>query len=135
MDKNRKRFWLTPPDLYEKLDSEFHFDFDPCPHPRPDDFNGMKVPWGKSNYINPPFIKAEAFEGVGPTDFARKAIEEQEKGNDSVLILPVRSYITLLLEAGAEARSLGRVRFLEIESKEPWKTPTSIVAFILRGKK
>lgn len=33
--KNRnlehKDDWATPKDFYEKLDSEFKFDFDPCP--------------------------------------------------------------------------------------------------------
>lgn len=33
------RYWRTPPDLYAKLDAEFGFDFDPCPYPRPEDFN------------------------------------------------------------------------------------------------
>ena len=28
------KYWITPPDLYERLDAEFHFDFDPCPYPR-----------------------------------------------------------------------------------------------------
>ena len=23
--------WATPKDFYDKLDAEFHFDFDPCP--------------------------------------------------------------------------------------------------------
>ena len=28
-----KKYWLTPPELYKKLDNEFNFDFDPCPCP------------------------------------------------------------------------------------------------------
>jgi hypothetical protein len=31
-----KKYWLTPPDIYDKLDKEFHFDFDPCPYPLSD---------------------------------------------------------------------------------------------------
>ena len=27
------QYWLTPPDLFKKLDDEFHFNFDPCPYP------------------------------------------------------------------------------------------------------
>lgn len=56
-------FWLTPPDLYEKLDKEFKFDFDPCPYPKPDGYNSILSPWGKSNYVNPPFRRQD---GVGP---------------------------------------------------------------------
>lgn len=36
-----KHYWLTPPDLYKQLDEEFHFNFDPCPWPLPDGFDGL----------------------------------------------------------------------------------------------
>lgn len=49
-----KHYWLTPPDLYAQLDAEFHFDFDPCPFPKPDDFDGLTCEWGQRNYVNPP---------------------------------------------------------------------------------
>jgi hypothetical protein len=129
---SESRFWLTPPDLYQTLNNEFHFDFDPCPCPRPDGYNGLIIPWGSSNYVNPPFRKKDSPDG-GPTAFVRKAIEEQANGKTSVLVLPVQSYVNLLLEAGAELRSLGRVRWLEADSKEPTKQPSPICCFILRG--
>lgn len=131
------RFWLTPPDLYAKLDAEFHFDFDPCPCPRPEGYDGIIVEWGKSNYINPPFCRADAFRGHGATAFVRKAIEEAKKGKQSVLILPVQSYVNMLLEAGAELRSAGRVNWISADTGESWKgynAPTSCALFILRPK-
>jgi len=129
----QKRFWLTPPDLYAKLDSEFHFDFDPCPFPRPDTFNGVAVPWGFSNYVNPPFRKSDGAFDAGPTAFIRKAIEEQQKGKSSVIVLNTMSYINMLIEAGAEFRSLGRLRWLDCDTEEPWKSPANTTLFILRG--
>jgi hypothetical protein len=42
-----KHYWLTPPDLYAKLDAEFHFDFDPCPYPLPEGFDGLTCEWGE----------------------------------------------------------------------------------------
>ena len=36
-----KHYWLTPSRLYAELDAEFHFDFDPCPHPLPAGFDGL----------------------------------------------------------------------------------------------
>lgn len=126
-----RRFWLTPPDIYGALDREFKFDFDPCPCPLPDDFNGLIVPWGKSNFVNPPFRKKDSPYG-GPTAFVRKAIEERERGNSTVLLVPVQSYVNLLLEAGAELRSAGRVKWLEADTLEPMKAPSPILCAILR---
>jgi hypothetical protein len=45
-----RHYWVTPPEMYAALDEEFHFDFDPCPHPRPDGFDGLAVDWGV-NYL------------------------------------------------------------------------------------
>jgi len=126
------RYWLTPPDIYAALDREFAFDFDPCPCPRPNDYNSLALPWGKCNYVNPPFNRSDSPFG-GPTAFLRKAICEQSLGNTSVLLLPVRHYINLALEAGAEMRSMGRVRWLDVDTKEPWRSPHSVAAFIFRG--
>jgi hypothetical protein len=50
-----KHYWLTPPSLYADLEKEFHFTFDPCPHPKPAEFDGLTSEWGESSYVNPPF--------------------------------------------------------------------------------
>lgn len=127
-----KRYWKTPPELYRELDSEFGFDFDPCPCPRPEGYNSLVVPWGYMNYCNPPFRKTDG-NTDGPTAFVRKAIAEKERGNSTVLLLPVQSYVNLLLEAGAELRSAGRTRFLEVETDEPLPGPSPTFLAILRG--
>jgi hypothetical protein len=127
------KYWITPPDLYEALNAEFDFDFDPCPYPKPEGFDSLAVEWGDSNYVNPPFRKKDG-DGFGPTAWVHKAIEENKKGKTVILTLPTQSYVNLLLEAGAEVRSLGRVRWLEAESGEPVKSPSPITCFILRGK-
>lgn len=54
-----KHYWLTPPDLYTKLDAEFNFNFDPSPYPLPVGFDGLTCEWGTSNYVNPPNPRAE----------------------------------------------------------------------------
>lgn len=125
-----KNFWLTPPDLYRQLDEEYDFDFDPCPYPKPENYDGLEIAWGKSNYVNPPFHRVD---GKGPTAFVRKAIEESKNGKRSVLVLPVQSYVNLLLEAGAIVKPLGRVRWLHTETKEPCKDPSPICMFVLEG--
>lgn len=130
----QKRYWLTPQEIYQALDAEFHFDYDPCPFPRPEDFNGIAVPWGNSNYVNPPFRKIDGAFGAGPTAFVRKAIEEQALGRTSVIVIPTQSYVNMLLEAGAECRSMGRIKWLEATERNPMPGPSSITCFVLRGK-
>jgi len=48
--------WKTPKALYQALDAEFGFDFDPCPS-KPT-FDGLTVDWGERNYVNPPYGRA-----------------------------------------------------------------------------
>ena len=127
------RYWITPPELYKSLDAEFNFNFDPCPYPRPGGYNGLWGPWGKMNYCNPPFRKTDG-NTDGPTAFVRKAIIEQQQGNSTVLLLPVQSYVNLLLEAGAELRSAGRTKFLEVLTGEPLPGPSPTFLAILRGR-
>jgi hypothetical protein len=115
---NTKKYWLTPPDLMKRLNSEFSFDFDPCPYPRPEGFNGLEVDWGKSNYVNPPFV---AERGNGVTAWTRKAITEAEKGNKTVLVFPLDKWILRLIDAGAELRNLGDVRWCAVEDGEAGK--------------
>ncbi len=132
-----KHYWLTPPELYSTLDAEFHFDFDPCPYPLPEGFDGLRCEWGMSNYINPPFGSI-VHEGKkkGPTAWVRKAIEEQQKEKLIVLVYPVDKWALMLLSAiGTEVRNLGDVRWLSIEDGLPGKgTGRHIAAFILKPK-
>ena len=44
--------WATPQWLYDKLNDEFDFDFDPCPLNSKVD--GLNIKWGKRNFVNPP---------------------------------------------------------------------------------
>jgi hypothetical protein len=128
-----KHYWLTPPELYAALDAEFGFDFDPCPYPKPDDFDGLTDAWGQSNYANIPFGSV-MHEGrkKGPTAWVRKALAEKEAGKRTVLVYPVDKWILMLLAAGAEVRNLGDVRWHATEDGLPGKgTGRHIAAFIL----
>jgi len=129
------RYWLTPRDVYAALDDEFNFDFDPCPCPRRKEFDGLAVPWGRCSYVNPPFTTvAEGSRKVGMTAWVRKAIEEQAKGNTSVLVYPQHGWVHMLVKAGAELRSLGKVNWIDIEDETSSRAASSpIMAFILRG--
>jgi hypothetical protein len=122
-----RHYWLTPPELMHSLQQEFHFDFDPCPYPRPEGFDGLIFDWGQSNYVNPPF--------QGPTAWVRKAIEEHRKGKRIVFVFPVDKWVLMLLEAGAKVRNLKDVKWCAIEDGQPGKgTGRHIAMFILEPK-
>jgi hypothetical protein len=130
-----KHFWLTPPDLMADLQTEFNFDFDACPYPKPDEFDGLSCEWGVSTYVNPPFGSIiQNGKKKGPTAWARKAIEENKKGKTVVLVFPTDKWIHYLLRAGAELRSLGDVRWCATEDGTQGKgIGRFTMAFILRG--
>ncbi|HDA7912414.1 TPA: hypothetical protein O5W02_002852, partial [Staphylococcus aureus] len=132
-----KHYWLTPPELYALLHAEFDFNFDPCPFPLPDGFDGLTCEWGTSNYVNPPFGSI-IHEGKkkGPTAWVRKAIEEWRKGKRVVLVYPIDKWVLMLLKAilgeNAHVRNLGDVKWLATEGRSAGKgTGRHIACFIL----
>lgn len=112
-----KHYWLTPPDLYAKLDAEFRFDFDACPHPLPEGFDGLTCEWGQRTYVNPPFGSiVHQGRKKGPTAWVRKAMQEHANGKLVVLVFPLDKWVLMLLAAcGADIRNLGDVRWCSIE--------------------
>ena len=128
-----KHYWLTPPSLLAELDAEFGFDFDPCPFPLPAGFDGLIDDWGRSNYVNPPFGSIiHQGKKKGPTAWVRKAIQERDKGRRVVLVYPVDKWILMLLQAGAQVRNLGDVKWLATEDKSAGKgTGRHIACFVL----
>tara|TARA_R100001129_G_scaffold158378_1_gene122091 strand:+ start:244 stop:657 length:414 start_codon:yes stop_codon:yes gene_type:complete len=68
--------WQTPKWLYEELNNEFDFDFDPCP--LNSTFDGLACKWGKRNFINPPYSNVKGF--------LQKAHEELENGNAEICV-------------------------------------------------
>lgn len=128
-----KHYWITPPELYAALENEFGFDFDPCPYPLPEGFDGLTCNWGQSSYVNPPFGSIiHQGRKKGPTAWARKAIVEHEKGKRVVLVYPIDKWVLMLIKAGAQIRNLGDVRWLSTEDGKPGKgTGRHIAAFIL----
>lgn len=115
---NHSDNWATPKDLYDKLNAEFNFDFDPCPLNDGEitpDKDGLLLSWGKRNFINPPYSRSlkEAF--------IRKAYQESLSGKLCVMLLPVSTSTKIFHEIiypNCEIRFLrGRVKFEGINTK------------------
>ena len=45
--------WSTPKDVYDALDKEFHFTYDPCPLNCKE--NNLGKRWGGIVFVNPPY--------------------------------------------------------------------------------
>lgn len=140
---DKRHYWLMPEDKMDELQKEFEFDFDPCPFPRAEDFDGLAVDWGKSNWVNPPFtgmVKEPGKRKIGPMAWARKALSERDNGNLSVLIFPIYQVrvISFLEDQGAEVRYVGKIRWLAVEDRTPNPAESSsiqpCVLLILRPK-
>lgn len=132
--KDGNHYWLTPPKLMSELNEEFRFDFDPCPYPKPETFDGLTCEWGLSNYVNPPFGAIVYADGKkrGATAWARKCITEFQKGKNVVMVYPIDKWVLMLLGAGAQVRNLYDVKWEAIEDRSAHKgTGRHIACFIL----
>ena len=105
--------WATPRALYDELDAEFNFDFDPCPLNEDEilpENDGLLIEWGERNFINPPYSRKlkEAF--------VKRAVEYASAGRLCVMLLPVSTSTALFHDYikpnAKEIRFLrGRVKF------------------------
>jgi hypothetical protein len=132
-----KHYWLTPPELFVELNKQFEFDFDPCPFPKPDDFDGLKAEWGESNYVNPPFgsYTDELNKKKGPTAWAKKAVKEFKKGKRVVLVYPIDKWVLMMLEAGAVVTNLKDIHWHATEDGEKGPgTGRHVARFLLDPK-
>lgn len=106
--------WATPSYIYDELNKEFSFDFDPCPlydGPIDPDSDGLLKEWGRRNFVNPPYSRKlkEAF--------VKKAIEESKNGKLCVMLLPVSTSTVLfhdfILPNATDIRFVkGRINFV-----------------------
>jgi len=131
-----KHYWLTPPELLAKLNAQMQFDFDACPYPKPDEFDGLTCEWGSSTYVNPPFgsIMHDG-KKKGMTAWVRKALAEHAKGKRVTMVYPIDKWVLMLIAAGAKITNLGDVRWLATEDGSAGKgTGRHIACFVLEPR-
>lgn len=135
--------WSTPKDVYEKLNKEFCFNYDPCPFaPNPvfeneelpfeyeNNFsktkNGLLTNWGGCSFVNPPYSDIK--------NWCKKAYEEWKEGKTVVMLIPSRtdtSYWHDYIMKADEIRFIrGRLKFGNSKNSAPF--PSAIVVF--KGK-
>lgn len=113
--------WSTPKNVYQTLDAEFMFDFDPCP--MGGGFDGLSVNWGERNFCNPPYSKIK--------DWIKKAWEESLKNKIVVLLIPSRTDTRWWHDYVMKAQEIrfikGRLKFGAAKNSAPF--PSCIVVF------
>ena len=127
-NEDKVGYWLTPPELMEELQKEFHFDYDACPFPRPAGFDGLKEEWGRRTWCNPPFVGS-----LSP--WTRKAVDESKKGKTVAIILPITAWIETLMEAGAEFRYMGRIQWCRPDGERTPRPRYPSGMFVLKPRK
>ena len=117
--------WSTPKWLYDELNKEFHFDFDPCPLNDNPVFDGLSIEWKQRNYINPPYGRQ-----IG--NWIRKAYQESISGKQCIMLLPSRTdtkwFHEIILPYAKEIRFIkGRLKFGNATNSAPF--PSMIIIF------
>lgn len=131
MDTAKTVEWETPQDLFDKLDSEFHFDVDvasthenaKCDKHYTEQEDGLQKNWGGCNvWCNPPY-------GREMPKWIEKAYREKDNANVIVMLIPSRTDTKAFHEyiyGKAEIRFIkGRLKFGN--GKTPAPFPSMIV--------
>lgn len=122
--------WETPPELFAKIDAEFHFTIDAAANARNtkcDWFleDGLEQSWGRNIvWLNPPYDATLA-------KWVAKASAEAKEGATVVCLIPARTdtrWWHQYVEGKAEVRFIkGRIRFVGAPFNAPF--PSCLVVF------
>lgn len=120
--RSQRLNWKTPKVVYQILDAEFSFDFDPCPNnPK---FNGLEISWGQGNFVNPPYGKE-----IGK--WFDKGWREYQKGKTVVFLVPSRTdtiwWHQYCMKASEIRFIKGRLKFDDQKNSAPF--PSAIIIF------
>lgn len=115
--------WATPTEVYNGLDAEFHFNFDPCPLGGTEDGTApLFVEWrGRRVFCNPPY---------GPE--IRPFLERGLEAEIAVFLIPARTdtrwFHDIVLPHAKEIRFVrGRLKFGDAKNSAPF--PSMICIF------
>jgi phage N-6-adenine-methyltransferase len=129
MPKSKSDRWSTPSYLYDELNKEFNFNYDPCPIDwEIGDQDGLASEWGSSTFCNPPYSKVALW--------IKKSYDEWKKGKRVVMLINAITDTIAFHEYiynQAELRFIkGRICFINPDypdKKQPSVRPSMIVIF------
>jgi len=129
--------WNTPQDLFQELNEEFHFNFDPAHPPIIGDYNenALSKQWFIADnrkvklriFLNPPYDRKLM------ERFIKKVWQEMQEGRAemAVFLLPLRATamrFLIKLDAGVEFRLLEkRLHFGDAENGAPFDSVIAIL--------
>lgn len=120
----KSNHWSTPKDLYDDLNKEFMFTFDPCPL-QSEDVTWLLKDWKGRVFVNPPYSNI--------ANFMDKALLELKKGNIElvVFLVPARTdtkwFHKYVLGMNGEIRFIkGRLKFGDSENSAPFPSMVCI---------
>ena len=126
--------YKTPIDVYEGLNKEFHFTFDPCPINSKPKKNGLIMNWGKRVFVNPPYSD--------PNSWVVKGMKEIEKGHSQVVVFLLKGDISTalfhdyLIPYAKELRAIrGRLSFGHNKDNAPFPSVVAIFSKSRHGKR
>ena len=115
--------WRTPAKIYNELNKEFSFDFDPCPLNEAPEINGLIIDWGGNCFCNQPYSKLY--------DWCKKAFTESQKGKTVVMLIPSRTdtkaWHEFIMKADEIRFIKGRLKFGNAKHSAPF--PSCVVVF------
>jgi phage N-6-adenine-methyltransferase len=125
--------WATPQEVFNRLDSEFHFELDvaataentKCEQFYSIENSGLRNPWAARNWCNPPYSEIK--------EWVTAAWRNQVAGNLTVMLIPARTdtrwfHDLIYNKPRTEIRFLkGRLKFGNMKKDAPF--PSMVVIF------
>jgi len=121
--------WATPAAIYDPLNAEFSFNYDPCPITwKEGDPDALVADWGERTFCNPPYSRV--------AEFVKKSSEEAEKGKLVVMLINActdTKWFHEYIYNKMEVRFVkGRISFIDPKNptkRQPAPRPSMIVIF------
>ena len=124
---DKEQIFLTPASIMSRYEDWL----DPCPHPRPEGFDGLAIDWGEKAFVNPPWGNLRPW--------VDKALVESRKGCCVHMLLPAKPTTKVFQDVifpKAEVEWIrGRVPYHRLRDGTTVCLESCFVKFAARGEK